>query len=230
MDGWPVVNPKRGGLEPEFPSPDLPPHPWPEHPARDDFDTDTLAFCWNFLRNPREQFWNLMDRPGHLRLRLRPEQLSEWVNPSFVGRRQQHINFVAETLMEFVPENEHECAGVVVYQNSDHHFRFVVSLINDTRMISLIKREKDTETKLAEVPLSYDHFHLKVSAQGQAYSFFASEDGKQWHTVAENVDGRMLSTTVAGGFVGTYIGLYASSNGVTSQNTADFDWFDYKGI
>jgi xylan 1,4-beta-xylosidase len=34
---------------------------------------------------------------------------------------------------------------------------------------------------------------------------------------------------VAGGFVGTYIGLYASSNGQPSKTTADFDWFDYIG-
>ncbi|MBI5930442.1 MAG: glycoside hydrolase family 43 protein [Chloroflexi bacterium] len=230
MDGWPVVNARRGGIESEFPSPNLPPHPWPEQPVRDDFNVDTLAFCWNFLRNPREQFWNLTDRPGHLRLRLRPEQLSEWVNPSFVGRRQQHINFVAETLMDFAPENEHECAGVVVYQNSDQHFRCVVSLSHDTRMISLTKRDKKTETQLAEMPLSSNPCYLKVTAQGQAYSFFVSEDGKEWHPVAENVDGRILSTTVAGGFVGTYIGLYASSSGLPSQNIADFDWFDYRGV
>jgi alpha-N-arabinofuranosidase len=44
------------------------------------------------------------------------------------------------------------------------------------------------------------------------------------------VDGRILSTPVAGGFTGTYIGLYASANGHTSTNTADFDWFEYRGL
>lgn len=33
--------------------------------------------------------------------------------------------------------------------------------------------------------------------------------------------------TVAGGFVGTYIGMYASSNGQISENHAGFDYFDY---
>ena len=42
-------------------------------------------------------------------------------------------------------------------------------------------------------------------------------------------DGRILSTPVAGGFVGAYIGMYASSNGQPSVNTADFDWFEYVG-
>jgi xylan 1,4-beta-xylosidase len=48
--------------------------------------------------------------------------------------------------------------------------------------------------------------------------------------VAQAVDGRILSTPVAGGFVGTYIGMYASSNGQPSQNVADFDWFEYLGL
>jgi hypothetical protein len=31
------------------------------------------------------------------------------------------------------------------------------------------------------------------------------------------------------GFVGTYMGLYAGSNGRPSTNQADFDWFEYRG-
>jgi alpha-N-arabinofuranosidase len=44
------------------------------------------------------------------------------------------------------------------------------------------------------------------------------------------VDGRILSTPFAGGFVGAYIGMYASSNGHPSDNVADFDWFEYVGL
>jgi xylan 1,4-beta-xylosidase len=51
-----------------------------------------------------------------------------------------------------------------------------------------------------------------------------------WQPVAEGIDGRILSTPFAGGFVGTYIGMYASSNGQLSANTADFDWFEYVGL
>jgi xylan 1,4-beta-xylosidase len=54
----------------------------------------------------------------------------------------------------------------------------------------------------------------------------ADEKG-HWHTLLENVDGRTLSRTNAGGFTGTYISLYASSNGMPSKNFVDFDWFNY---
>lgn len=48
--------------------------------------------------------------------------------------------------------------------------------------------------------------------------------------LAQGVDGRLLSTSYAGGFVGAYLGMYAGSNGQPSANTADFDWFEYTGL
>lgn len=229
IDGWPVVNPGRGGIECEFPLPKLPAHPWPVAPARDEFDSADLAPCWNFLRTPGDHFWSLSERRGYLRLRLRPERLSEWTTPSFVGRRQQHMTFVAQTAMDFRPGNEHECAGMVVLQNSDYHFRFVLSRADGAGVIRLIRRQGGEESTLGEKPLAGGPAYLKVEARGQAYSFAVSPDGRHWDCVAQNVDGRILSTTVAGGFVGAYIGLYASSNGQASQTTADFDWFEYTG-
>ena len=46
----------------------------------------------------------------------------------------------------------------------------------------------------------------------------------------ENVDGRLLSKEIAGGFTGTVIGLYATSNGGKTENFSDFDWFEYQGV
>jgi alpha-N-arabinofuranosidase len=48
--------------------------------------------------------------------------------------------------------------------------------------------------------------------------------------LAVNVDGRILSTDVAGRIFGTYVGMFASSNGHDSKNTADFDLFEYSGL
>lgn len=45
-----------------------------------------------------------------------------------------------------------------------------------------------------------------------------------------DVDARILSTDKAEGFVGTCIGMYASSNGEMSTNYADYAWFEYRGI
>jgi len=86
------------------------------------------------------------------------------------------------------------------------------------------------ETTLAEQPIDAGRVYLKVEAHGQAYSFHVANAAEAWQPVAENVDGRILSTPVAGGFVGAYIGMYASSNGQPSDNFADFCWFEYTAV
>ena len=73
-------------------------------------------------------------------------------------------------------------------------------------------------------------FYLKVEGIGQDYQFYVGEQESEWITLGNPVDGRVLSTPVAGGVTGAYIGMYASSNGKDSKNSADFDWFEYKRI
>lgn len=228
-DGWPLVSPGMGRVELEHAVPNLPQQTWPAPPACDQFEGDSLAYYWNFLRTPREDFYSLSARPGHLRLRLRPQRLVERANPSFVGRRQRHIDFVARTCIEFVPQSVHETAGLVLLQNDRFHYRFVVGLGENGRFLRLVKCEKGVESILAEQPVDSNRLYLKVEAVGQAYSFFAATEPEMWQEVAGGVDGRILSTPIAGGFVGAYMGMYASSNGHTSQNTADFAWFEYVG-
>jgi xylan 1,4-beta-xylosidase len=228
-DGWPIVNPGIGRLEFESHTPDLPEHIWDEIPARDDFDSTSLTLQWNSLRTPASDCSSLTERPGYLRLRLRPERLSEETNPSFLGRRQQHINFRAQAAMEFVPENSNEYAGLALAQNHNFHYLFVVTRSPEP-VIRLTRRARASEEVLAEQAVAAGTLYLKVEAHGQAYNFYFAEKPDQWRTLAENVDGRMLSTPIAGGFVGAYIAMVASSNGQPSSNCADFDWFEYYGV
>jgi alpha-N-arabinofuranosidase len=231
QEGWPVVSPGAGRIESEHPVPNLPEHRWPTQPTCDNFETERLNECWNFLRTPREDFYSLAERPSHLRLRLRPQMLSEQANPSFVGRRQQHINFAARAVMDFSPQNANECAGIVLLQNNNFHFRFVITQAEGNRaIVRLTKRENGEETILAEQPIEAERIYFKVEALGQDYNFYIATVPEAWQAVAQAVDGRILSTPMAGGFVGAYIGMYASSNGQPGQNVADFDWFEYREL
>jgi alpha-N-arabinofuranosidase len=230
-EGWPIISSGIGRIEFEHPVPNLPEHRWPVQPSCDSFEAETLNGCWNFIRTPREDFYSLTERPGYLRLRLRPQTLSEQVNSSFVGRRQQHIDFAARTAMEFSPQSADECAGIALLQNSRCHFRFVVTQAKGKgSVVRLIKCEKGVETIVAEQPIETGRIYFKVEAVGQSYSFYVATASEAWQAVIQDVDGRILSTPVAGGFVGAYIGMYASSNGQPSQNVAEFDWFEYKSV
>ncbi|MBX4263180.1 glycoside hydrolase family 43 protein [Clostridium estertheticum] len=228
-DGWPVMSAGTGKVELTYNVPNLPEGKVIVPSVCDDFDEDTLNLRWNFIRTPREEFFSLSERKGYLRLNLRPERITERVNPSFVGRRQQHIKFSASTLMEFTPLSENEVAGIVLLQSNDFNFSFIYTKNGDETVIRLIKCTDGDEKIIAEKAVRGTSLYLKVEADGQDYSFYYGESLEKCRVLIENVDGRILSTDVAGGFVGTEIGLYASSNGIKSDNKAYFDWFKYYG-
>ena len=224
---WPVVSPGTGRVEFSYPAPNLPQHLWPALPDREDFDALPLTPHWNFLRTPPQGFLSLDERPGYLRLRLRPPSLKEESNPSFVGRRQQHICFKASTAIEFIPQSEQECAGLALVQNNDFYFLFVIT-DNNGPVLRLVRQAGGEEEQIAEQAVVSGRLYLKIEAHGQEFQFFYATSLNDWQSLAKNVDGRILSTPVAGGFLGTYIALYASSNGLESTNHADYDWFVYR--
>jgi xylan 1,4-beta-xylosidase len=101
---------------------------------------------------------------------------------------------------------------------------------NNDPVARLIRREAGIDTLLVEREVLSGRIYFKVEAHRQAYQFYLAEQSENWQPFGSPVDGRILSTPVAGGFTGAYLGIYASSNGETSDNFADFDWFEYKGI
>jgi xylan 1,4-beta-xylosidase len=50
---------------------------------------------------------------------------------------------------------------------------------------------------------------FKITGEARAYSFFYDANGNGWTALKEREDGTILSTEVAGGFVGAVIGPYA---------------------
>jgi alpha-N-arabinofuranosidase len=189
-----------------------------------------LAPHWNVLRTPRERFWDLAGRPGHLRLRLRPETVTDRACPSLVARRQSHHRFAAHTALDFTPAAGNECAGLVLLQNDDFQLRCVVTVSGGHRVVRLIRRAAGTDEPLAEEALPEGRVRLAVEAHEQAYRFRYAGTTGGWRPIGAPVDGSVLSTQVAGGFIGAYLGMYASSEGLPSGNAADFDWFEYRGV
>lgn len=227
-DSWPVVAPGIGQLSDEGPAPDLHQTRWPRRAPRDNFDSDSLDMNWNFIRTPREAWWSLSERPGWFRMKLRPEVIQDKANPSAIVRRQQHMSFIAETHLEFAPQAEGESAGMVVFFMRSHHFRFLVTgSCTGKTVIQVMRCNEGVEELVAEHPLDSTSIGLRVRAVGQDYSFLYAAKPGDWKPLAENLDGRILSSFRPWGFTGTMLGLYATSHGKPSTTIADFDWFDY---
>lgn len=229
-EDWPVFSPHSGLVEASFPAPNLPVQHWHDSAACDQFESEKLSLCWTMLRTPRQKLYSLCDRPGYLRLFLNSASLKDAASPAFLCRRQSHKNFAVRTKMEFSPQSEKDSAGVAVYMSDNYHFRMEFMLYDGNRSLILTRRFAGKDQVLCSIPCPANPLWLKVLGREQDYSFYYATGAEEWLPLAENVDGSLLSMEVAGGFTGTMIGLYASSNGVASNTTADFDWFEYHEI
>jgi xylan 1,4-beta-xylosidase len=227
-DGWPVFAPGEGRVPLEARAPALAPHPWPAPPRRQRFDTPELGPEWLLLRTPRERWWSLTERPGHLRLRLRPASLADRANPSFVGRRVAHADFAAAVALELSPAAPGERAGLVLLHSDAAQLRLDVCGV-ERRTVQLVRRVGGVEEVAAEQPVPPGPLRLGVEARGQAHRFLVGDRPGRWRTVG-TLDGGVLSATGAGGFFGVLVGVHATGGGAASATVADVAWFEYGGI
>ena len=69
---------------------------------------------------------------------------------------------------------------------------------------------------MASAPLTVvddDPIYLRIVARGGLYDFYYGVKPDEWRLLKGDVDGSILSTKVAQGFVGTLFGLYAFTLG-----------------
>ena len=214
--GWPmIIDPD---TEAEVPyvvdRPDIPegeaPYPTSGNfTLTDDFE-DGADIYWTTIRDV-EADWRSLD-DGALVLAPRPVGLWEMGAPSFVGRRQQHIRMSAETVVSFDPQSESERAGLAAFQQDEAYLLISVGLRGGGRVVEVERRFRGEAETLASAPLpDSGPVQLRVEADGPDYAFsYAVADG-DWQSLIDGVDGSILSTQKAGGFVGVLLGMYASS-------------------
>jgi xylan 1,4-beta-xylosidase len=180
---------------------------------RDDFSGPSLALQWNFLRTSSESWWSLSTVPGSLSLRPRNVSLGSLHNPSFMGRRQQHARFTAIADLRF-PATEGFSAGLAAFQNENHNFFLGVRRKGADGEVFLEEMEGGERNApplvVASAPLHIaDKVDLEIEGKGGRFMFRYRSDDETWRELGGEVDGRILSTKEAGGFVGTYLGMYA---------------------
>jgi xylan 1,4-beta-xylosidase len=176
---------------------------------RDDFNEATLNSAWLQVHVPKHAWFDLRKRPGMLTIEPLSVTLSDKVNPSFLGRRQQHIAFDASTAFE-VPKSDRISAGMAAFQGENYWYFLGSRREGKTLHVFLEKKGGGAVERIAEtrVPAGKE-LKLKISGEGRDYSFFYDADNKGWKALKERDDGTILSTEVAGGFVGAVVGPYA---------------------
>ena len=224
-NGWPVVN-GNGMVSLQMDVPTLPQQPVPSLYGRNEFDGKEFGPEWVRIRNPRREHYRL--EGGKLHLQATEVGLDAFEgSPTFIGRRQEHIQFTAETSVELKKAANGDEAGISVYMAEDSHYDFCVRRRGGRNVVVLQYRLSGMLHTEKEIPVSAAPAYLRVRGFGDAYVFEYAADGKHF-TEAGRMNTRYLSTETAGGFTGIIIGLYASGNSGTKAE-AIFDYFSYDG-
>jgi alpha-N-arabinofuranosidase len=227
-EGWPIVNGK-GTVQLTMESDKVTAEQILEESFKDDFQDLTLNYKWNFVRNPYEAMYSLTEKKGSLRLYGSEISLNEVDSPTFIGIRQQHFDCKVTTLLDFNAEKNNEEAGLTVFMDEKHHYEIAVIGNVPNRKIIVRRTIGKLSAIVAEEVISAGSVMLEINADKLEYHFKYSVYEDETKEIATG-EAKYLSSEVAGGFTGVYIGLYATGNGRKSSIPADFDCFSYSII
>jgi xylan 1,4-beta-xylosidase len=230
-NGWPVVNPGVGALREDQAGLDGALRS-SAGSVRDDFDRDTLDRGWSFVRTPRAPIADLDRRPGWLALHPQPASIEDLGCPGFLGRPQDSWHFTATGLLEFSPRTERDVAGIVLRQNEDSSLQLLVSVDEGRKVARAVRRFAGVNEVVAVSPVADGSLTLSVTGSGLEYHFSVND------LPLATLDGRGLSTSLAGGFTGTMLGPYvhalppapdaSGAPGEAEPPIAYWDWFEYR--
>lgn len=221
-DGWPVI----AEVKPLMAAPPWRAYPVAEPSVRDDFDEQRLHPRWISLRSRPAECCSLTDPAGWLTLRARGRSLDD-PTVTFVGRRQQHLSCRVRALADPATGR----GGLSVRLDERHHYEVEAGEC-EVRAFARIGPVRQTLGTQA-VPPGPVVLRIEVRAtapglgapsQGPDTVYLGMDDAAGGLTVLAELDGRYLSTEVAGGFTGRVIGMYAATG------TIKFDWFDYEAL
>ena len=224
IDGWPTIPGGNDALPVVNKRPNLPLSKEVIEPttgnfiSNDNFNDDTLALKWNFIRTPLEKWYELDGE--YLYLKPRKESIHTETNFSFIGRRQQHLQFEASTKVNYHLTDTLQTVGLVAFQNEKNYLFIGKRLNKDNKEVVFVEETagflNDGKPKIiAENSLKTTNTDLFLKIEGDKglyHFYYKTSETSPWTLLAKNVDATMLSTLKAGGFVGTYLAMYTSLN------------------
>lgn len=210
-DGWPTILPSGQRVPLVAPSPGKAVVA-PDGIARAQWTENfkqPLDLSWLMLRTPPAPWWKVDVAGGRLLLTARPESLAGRRNPSFLARRVQHAAFTTTVQVETAAPPG-VSAGLALFQNETHHY-FAAVRRTASGLEVVLEQAKGAapavigRASLPEVPA----VELRAVVDHEKCRFEYAVQPGQWQTLRASEDATLLTSAVAGGFVGATVGVHA---------------------
>ncbi|MFC0047300.1 glycoside hydrolase family 43 protein [Rheinheimera tilapiae] len=225
QDGWPMILPQGEviPMRPALPASLAGKMPKVADPLtgnfswRDEFTAATLSKHWYQLREHSKARFTLDGQ----QLNLKPAAtLATMEQPAFVARRQQHLHYDASTALTVPAAGS--SAGIAAFQNEQYHYYLGLRHHPDGAEIFLEQAAGAAPQQMLSqvVKGSQQQIQLKISGDKGEVRFFYALGGvggdhakADWQPLTSPqgavFDGKILSTQVAKGFVGTMLGMHS---------------------
>ena len=220
---WPVVAPNTGKVERNTSIPFLEKKQNINYSFYDDFTSSKLDLQWNFRRVPRENTYELNSKNKTLKLNLSPESFELRSQYNLMGFRQKETEFEYSSSMNFKPKKNFSEAGLSIFSQDDNYINFTVKKHNNKTLLNLSVKPRDQKLDIIKsIPLKYnENIILKIVSKDNKYIYYYSlDDGNSFDVFTETGANLVLCK----GYIGTNLGLYASSNGYKTKEYAEFEW------
>ncbi|WP_344765029.1 glycoside hydrolase family 43 protein [Pedobacter ginsengiterrae] len=232
---WPIINPDFKEIQPVYKTSIKEVKELNTIPQSGNFQyrikfEDKIDPALLFLRT-LDKSWFKLSKADGITMNLSPETCMGTGNPAFIGKRQQHLICKASTELNFTARAKNEKAGLLIYQSEFNFYYLCKSIEGGRQVLQIFKGNKQNNNMslIKQVYVGKSKIYLQIEADKSVCNFYYSNNAKDWKLLAGGLDGKYLSTKVAGGFVGSLFALYATSSGLTSDNKASFKWLDYAG-
>ncbi|KAF3315975.1 hypothetical protein TWF173_002756 [Orbilia oligospora] len=234
-DGWPIAN---GGKDITFEIPGLynKPRPkvWQDHFWNGEYNgfADRRYYT---QRTPTKAFHSFKARKGWLRLYGNVYTLSDRQTPAMFLRKQEDINTVFNTELEFYPTSARHKAGVTAFLSTWLHQDIVITLHPETgkRVVAATTRtgkEPVAKTTYVEIPET-GTVKLWIKCEADKYTLGYSLGHDRKATWVASAESKWMQSYPSGwqNFVGTHLGVFATGDGLPILVPADFKWIKTEG-
>lgn len=213
----------------------------------DEFDSDKLGLQWFFHCKPdfTGWSWSLTERPGFLRIKTRPGDISSLESlPNVFLQRVINKHFEFTTRVSFDARDGREAAGLHMYHDPQMNFWLVTTVRDAEKTIEVGKYNNGERKDLYATanPIG-NTVHLRIKVDGTEHAtFYCSPDETAWQQLGGTIhfgdSGKDLRDGQKGdpdlGWIGsvgrnkwtaTTFGVFAVRDGAAQPRNADFDYF-----